>query len=59
MPLIDGLVRAGKQFDFRLIPGATHAMIWPGQPYSVYFWETVAEHFLERLARDQVIGPSA
>jgi dipeptidyl aminopeptidase/acylaminoacyl peptidase len=49
MPLLDALVEAGKQFDFKLIPGATHAMFFPGRPYSDYFWEAVAEHFLRYL----------
>jgi dipeptidyl aminopeptidase/acylaminoacyl peptidase len=49
MPLMDALVEADKQFDFRLIPGATHSMFFPGSPYSDYLWEAVAEHFLKYL----------
>jgi dipeptidyl aminopeptidase/acylaminoacyl peptidase len=49
MPLLDALVRAGKQFDFKLIPGAGHSMFFPGSPFSDYFWEAVAEHLLKYL----------
>lgn len=52
MSLIEALVRANRQYDLRLIPGATHAMFWPGLPYSEYFWDTVADHFLDRLRRE-------
>jgi len=49
MPLMDALVEAGKQFDFRLIPGATHGMYNPISPHGDYFWDAVAEHFLDHL----------
>lgn len=49
MPLMDALVEAGKQFDFKLIPGASHSMFFPGSPYSHYYWEAVAEYFLTYL----------
>lgn len=51
MSLIEALVRENKQCDLRIIPGASHAMFWPGQPYSEYFWDSVAGHFLDHLTR--------
>jgi len=48
MPLMDALVEAGKQFDFRLIPGAGHGFS-PSRPLGKYYWDAVAEHFLRYL----------
>lgn len=47
MPLMDALVKADKQFDFRLIPGAGHG--FTGTRFEKYYWDAVAEHFLTHL----------
>jgi len=49
MPLMDALVEADKQFDFRLIPGAGHGVSSPRGPFGKYYWDAVAEHFLRYL----------
>lgn len=47
MPLMDALVKADKQFDFRLIPGAGHG--FTGTRFKKYYWDAVAEHFFTHL----------
>jgi len=47
MPLMDALVKADKQFDFRLIPGMGHG--FAGTRFEKYYWDAVAEYFLTHL----------
>jgi dipeptidyl aminopeptidase/acylaminoacyl peptidase len=49
MPLMDALVKADKQYAFRLIPGMGHGTS-PGTPLGRYYWDAVAEHFLAHLS---------